>query len=222
MKIIDVPQTGKCGLTVTFPSRNGLIRRAWVVPANPRSPDQTVVRSNLSSVASLWKQISEAQQDAWITAAGQEQSRPTLGQSGPLTGLQLFTKINATLLKLGEAVVSDPPAKPQFPQLPVTALEITNTAGTIALKLACSDDLELNTVVYGAPPQSAGTRRPITWRWLGICPTVSGGYSTITTLYSDEYGVPAVGSRIFVRVREHVDGWAGPEQIFQATVPAAA
>ena len=34
--------------------------------------------------------------------------------------------------------------------------------------------------------------------------------------------LPPVRSRIFVRVREHVHGWAGPEQIFQATVPTAA
>ena len=34
--------------------------------------------------------------------------------------------------------------------------------------------------------------------------------------------LPPVGSRIFMGVREHVDGWAGPEQIFQATVPTAA
>jgi hypothetical protein len=221
MKIIDVPQTGKCGLTVTFPSRNGLIRRQWVVPSNPRTAAQLTVRSRLGSIAALWRQITEAQQDAWIAAAAQEQSRPTLGQSGPLTGMQLFTKLNANLQLIGEAVVSDCPAKAQFAALPVTALTITNTAGTIALKLACSDDLELGTVVFGTAPQSPGTRRPISWRFLGVCPVVSGGFSTITTLYTDEFGTPAVGSRIFTRVHQIVDGWATVPQVFGATVPTA-
>ena len=222
MKIIDVPQTGKLGLTVSYPSRNGLIRRQWVVPANPQTGDQLVVRGNLTNAAALWRQISEAQQDAWIAAAAQEQSKPTLGQSGPLTGLQLFTKINTNLLKLGEAVVSDPPAKPQWPQMPVTGLTITNTAGTIALKLACSDDLELHTVVFGSAPQSNGTRRPISLRWLGECPVVSGGFSDITTLYTAKYGVPTVGTRIFARVRMNIDGWPGTEYAYTAVVPAAA
>ena len=89
MKIIDVPQTRKLGLTVTYPSRNGLIRRSWVVPANPRTADQRTARSRLSSAAAADDSLTEAQQDAWIAAAAQEQSKPTLGQSGPLTGLQL-------------------------------------------------------------------------------------------------------------------------------------
>ena len=69
MKIIDVPQTGKLGLTVTYPSRNGLIRRAWVVPANPQTADQLVVRSRLASQAQAYDALTEAQQDAWIAAA---------------------------------------------------------------------------------------------------------------------------------------------------------
>src|SRR5512139_3273232 len=97
MKIIDVPQTGKLGLTVTYPSRSGLIRRSWVVPANPRSADQLVQRGYLASIASAYDSLSEDEQDAWIAAAAQEQSKATLGQSGPLTGLQLFVKLNSNL-----------------------------------------------------------------------------------------------------------------------------
>ena len=37
MRIKDIPQTGKLGLTVTFPGRNGLIRRTAATPRNPRS-----------------------------------------------------------------------------------------------------------------------------------------------------------------------------------------
>ena len=71
MKIIDVPQTRKLGLTVTYPSRNGLIRRSWVVPANPRTADQLTARSRLSSAAAADDSLTEAQQDAWIAAAAQ-------------------------------------------------------------------------------------------------------------------------------------------------------
>ena len=51
MKIQDIPQTGKLGLTVTWPGRNGLIRRILVTPANPRTDKQLVVRDLLSQQA---------------------------------------------------------------------------------------------------------------------------------------------------------------------------
>jgi hypothetical protein len=51
MKIQDIPQTGKMGLTVTWPGGNGLIRRILVTPANPRTDRQLEVRDLLSQQA---------------------------------------------------------------------------------------------------------------------------------------------------------------------------
>jgi hypothetical protein len=51
MKIIDVPSTGKQGLNVTYQSRYGLVRRAKVVPRNPKTPDQMIARQNLRACA---------------------------------------------------------------------------------------------------------------------------------------------------------------------------
>ena len=126
MKIIDVPQTGKLGLTVTYPGRSGLIRRSWVVPANPRTGDQLLVRTRLAQYAAGYDALTEAQQDAWITAAAQYQTKPSLGQSGPMTGLQLFVRINTNLAAVGEPAVATPPDRPQFDTNVATALELTN------------------------------------------------------------------------------------------------
>ena len=62
MKIKDVPQTGKLGLTVTWPGRNGLIRRSLVTPRNPRTAKQQVVRQNLATQAAAYDQLTDAQQ----------------------------------------------------------------------------------------------------------------------------------------------------------------
>ena len=97
MKIQDIPQTGKLGLTVTWPGRNGLIRRTLVTPANPRTDRQLEVRDLLSQQARRFDVLTDAQQDAWNVAAAGYQSTPTLGQSGPLTGLQLFIRVNCKL-----------------------------------------------------------------------------------------------------------------------------
>ncbi len=59
MIIKDVPQTGKLGLTVTWPGRNGLIRRTLVTPANPRSDSQLVIRDSLAQQARRFDTLTE-------------------------------------------------------------------------------------------------------------------------------------------------------------------
>ena len=52
-------------------------------------------------------------------------STPTLRQSGPLTGLQLFLRVNCKLGLLGQTLVNVAPEAPQFPTLAPQNLVIT-------------------------------------------------------------------------------------------------
>ncbi len=198
MKIIDVPQSGKCGLIVAYQGRYGLIRRAWTVPANPNTLAQQTVRANLQAMAQGYDALTEAQQNAWIAAAAQVQSKGSLGQGGPLTGLQLYTKINCAKLAIGGTTVQVPPAVPTIPVLPIAALEITNTAGTIALALTTTASPPDGTMLWGCPPQKSGTRRMATFKLLGTLGSPVANKITITTAYTSVYGVPTVGTRVFV------------------------
>lgn len=222
MKILDVPQTGKLGLTVTFPSRNGLIRRAKVTPANPRTFSQLAVRSAFTASASAYDALTTAQQDAWSTAAANYQSRPTLGQSGPLTGFQLFQKLNAILRQMGQDPITEPSLRPQFAANVPQNLTITNTGGLIALKLTCPTTPGTNTVVRASAPQRSGVRRLPSLRILGMCPTPAQGSADITSLYTVKFGQPQPGQRIFVTVNQMTDGWQSAETSFSALVPASA
>ena len=76
MKIKDVPQVGKLGLTVTYPVRYGLVRRSLVTPRNPQNGAQQVIRQNLATQAAAYDQLTEAQQEAWIAAGAQLKSKP--------------------------------------------------------------------------------------------------------------------------------------------------
>ena len=221
MKIIDVPQTGKLGLTVTYPSRNGLIRRSWVVPANPQTADQLVVRSRLATQAQAYDALTEAQQDAWIAAAAQEQSRPTLGQSGPLTGLQLYVKLNANLALVGEPTLSTPAPKPAFDPNVCTGLELTNVAGVVALKMTCTGSSDAFNILRAAAPQKTGTRRPLSLRVLGELPEIVAGKADFTALYTAKFGAPVAGDRIFVQSTQMQDGWQSVPASFTGVVPAA-
>jgi len=222
MKIKDVPQVGKLGLTVTWPGRYGLIRRALVTPRNPRTGAQQVIRQNLATQAAAYDQLTDAEQEAWIATAAQIQSKPTLGQSGALTGLQLFTKVNCALLAIGGTPVTAPPAQPQLQILPIDGLEITNAAGVITLRLHTTDSPPDGTMLRGCAPQKSGSRRGESYRLLGTLDSPVSNYVTITTPYTSRFGVPAVGSRVFVSVNANVNGYEGIPQVFSARVPAAA
>src|ERR1035441_2219823 len=129
MKILDIPQSGKRGLYVSQGGRYGQISRAFVVPANPRTASQLDVRRAFGSAAARWRTLTQDQRNAWRAAAKTKNTVPRLGQSGPLTGSQLFTKINCTLAALGASQGDAPPSFPQFLQNPVGALSLPNVGG---------------------------------------------------------------------------------------------
>ena len=221
MKVTDVPQTGKLGLTVTFPGRNGLIRRMKVTPRNPRTSAQQVIRQNLATQAAAYDQLSDVEQAAWIAAAAQIQSKPSLGQRGPLTGLQLFTKVNCALLAIGAETVTAPPAKTLLSPLPIDGLEVTNTAGAIAIKLHTTAPPPDGTMLRACAPQNSGCRRGLGYRLLGTLGSPVSNYVNITSAYTGRFGAPAVGKRVFVSVNANVDGYEGIPLVFSARVPAA-
>jgi hypothetical protein len=222
MKIQDIPQTGKLGLTVTWQGRNGLIRRTLVTPSNPRTSEQLVVRGLLAQQARRFDGLTDAQQDAWNTAADGYQSTPSLGQSGPLTGLQLFVRINCKLGLLGQDPVDVPPVSPQFTALAPQNLVITNAGGVVALKLTCPTSPGQNTVLRASPPQNSAVRACRNYRIVGMCPTPAAGSADITSLYVAAFGTVPAGKRIFVRASTMVNGFESLPREFQARVPASA
>jgi hypothetical protein len=222
MKIKDVPQVGKLGLTVTWQGRNGLLRRTLVTPRNPRTAAQQTVRQNLATQAAAYDQLTDVEQQAWVATAAQMQSRPTLGQSGPLTGLQLFTKVNCAILAIDGTPVSAPPAKPLIDPLPIDALEVTNVAGAITIRLHAPSAPPDGTMLRACAAMNSGARRGGDYRLLGTLGSPVSNYINITTPYTSHFGVPAVGSRVFVSVNANVNGYEGIPLVFSARVPAAA
>jgi hypothetical protein len=221
MKIQDIPQVGALGVTVTWKGRTGQLRRWRTIPRNPQTPAQQVIRNYLATQSAAYDQLTDAEQEAWIATAAQVQSRATLGQSGPLTGQQLFTKVNCALLAIGSAPVTVPPAKPLLSPLPIDALAITNTAGVIAIKLHTTDSPPDGTMLRACPPQKSGCRHGASYRLLGTLGSPQGGYVTITSDYTTRFGVPAVGTRVFVSVNANISGYEGIPLTFSARVPAA-
>jgi hypothetical protein len=221
MKILDIPQSGKRGLYVSQNSRYGQISRILVIPSNPRTEAQMDVRRALGSVTARWRTLTQEQRNAWTTTAKTKNSVPRLGQSGPLTGSQLFTKINCSLATLGAEQVDAPPSFPQFPDNPVGTLVITNAGGVITLRLGCPSQPGNNTTVRASAPCSQGIANSRDYRVLGVLPAPAQGSCDITNLYRARYGSPPVGTKVFVQVNQNINGWEDVPVETSAIVPAA-
>jgi hypothetical protein len=220
-KRICDPTSGKIGSQVYGIGRNGQFVRTRVVPANPNTTHQQTVRGNFTLASQGWDALTQEQQLAWIAAANNYQTRKVLGMSGPMTGNQLFVRINANLLEVGAAQVDVPPATPQIPAVAPANLVISNTAGVIAVRLTCPTDPGENCVVRGSAPVKNGVHVNPGTVTLGLCPAPAQGSSNITGLYTARYGVPTVGTKLFVEVYNTVNGFDGPRSTFSAVVPAA-
>ena len=219
MRILDISQSGKLGTTVSVGTRYGQIRRRHAVPRKAASPAQIHTRETFGRVRSLWRTITDEQRATWMIPAQDVHSEPCLGQSGRLSGYLLFMKINSILAYQGLPPVVTPTERPTFGVNPVRELVITNVGGVIDLKLSVPSAPAADILVLGTYPRSPGVTFAKHFAILGRLPAPEAGYSTITTLYVDRYGVPPAGTRVFVRTRQMLNGWEDFPSQTTAIVP---
>jgi hypothetical protein len=62
-------------------------------------------------------------------------------------------------------------------------------------------------MLWASPPCNAGKRRNWDYRVLGLLQTPVEGANNFRRLYVKRFGVPPVGKRVFVRVRQQTNGW---------------
>jgi hypothetical protein len=109
-------RSGRCGDWVYYLlPNNKQCRRRWVRPKDPHTPNQLQVRARLGTVShSYGAVLTEEARDACIAAGAKRQSRPRLGQSGPLTGQQYA--VHKAYAKKAAAKVQSTKIPAQVPQ----------------------------------------------------------------------------------------------------------
>ena len=220
MKILDIPQSGKWGNSVSVRTRYGQSRRPLVIPKDPKTPAQLRSRATLGHVAPRWRGLTDEQRSAWTGGGRKVRSRPRLGQSGPLTGCQFYTMLNCNLASIGLQQVVLPTERPHFGANPVGQLVVTNAGGDIDLRLPVRGIPTPYIIVLGTAPCSAGISFATHFVILGLLPAPKAGFSSIRKLYVDRFGVPPEEKRIFIRTRQQIDGWEDLPKQTTAIVPA--
>jgi hypothetical protein len=206
---------------VSVRTRYGLVRRRYAIPTDRRSPAQLLRRSAFARVVATWRTLADAQRASWTPATQGVHSRSRLGKSYRLTGYLLFIKVNLTLVYQGLALVVTPPDRVTFPVNGVGPLVATNTGGVVDLKLSVPSTPAATVQVLATHPRSAGVSFAKHFTILCVLPAAEAGYSNILDLFVARYGQPRPGTRIFIRTRQVLNGWADAPKETTVIVPKA-
>ena len=193
------PTVGSIGRQTYLLGRNGQVVRTRSVPSNPKSTQQVLARNALKTASRMWDGLSEAQRITWREAANNIQTRKRLGMSGPMTGNQLFVKINCALAEIGAEMISayvDPSSAD--PQLP-TALVITAVSHAAVLKLTAASAPVDGSMLWAAAPTKPGVNRAPQMVCLGTLSSPMSNAIDITTPYVARFGLPVAGQRTLRR-----------------------
>ena len=220
MKTLDIPKSGKCGLTVFYKSPFGSCQRMLVSPKNTRTPAREHMRGSFGGFARGWGGVlTEEQRLAWNVAGPKVQSKTRLG-SGPLSGQQLFQGLNSARARIGKKeLLLVPPAPVVFEPNPVGQMIIRNGEHGVRLLLKVSGPVTEDIMVFGQAPCSAGRMKRRNVAYMGLLPVPQDGMSDITEIYVARYGEPRAGEKVFIVTRQQKDGWEGYDQVTNEIVP---
>ena len=222
MKKLPVPQSGRKGDVVYLNTRYGQVVRQYVRPRDPRTPHQLDHRDNFAAVCRRWRTLSAENHSAWRGAAARNYFVTETGRQVQLNGYTFFVRVNLRRADLGLPEFDLPPDQPDFGPNPVDELVATNTEGKITIRLRVSGPQAQYTLVEGPAPVRTGVRCVQHFPFLGFLPTPIDGWSDITELHVSRYGLPKVGTAIWIRTCQHIDGWIDVPKVLRARVLAPA
>lgn len=192
---------GKLGGQVFSKNRAGAYVRTKVTPVNPRTTFQQVSRSILGTLSTGWSALTDAQRASFNLAVEDWQKTDIFGDLKKPTGKNLYTGLNKNLAQSGQSLVTDAPAKTEFPSLvgvsagidPVTReFKIVNLPALTAGKYQ----------VMITPPLTAGTNFVKNkLRVIGYADSLLAVNTLVNAEYSSRFGVYTPASNIHFSVR---------------------
>jgi hypothetical protein len=181
---------GKIGGHVASKNRGGAYLRTKVTPSNPNTEAQSAVRSILSSLSAGWSQLTDIQRASWNGAVSDYQSTDIFGDIKKPSGFNLYMKLNATLLSIGAAVLSEAPAKEELGDAYLTAAAIDITGATITVTLAGAKPAGASFRYYATPSMSAGISNAKNRFRIIANSTAALSGAALYTAYIAKFGVP--------------------------------
>lgn len=149
---------GTMGCTVATHSRYSSFFRNRVMPVNPKTPAQTLVRDLMTSLSQNWKGLSNAQQQAWSQLANTGPRRNIQGKQIMLTGHAFYLHLNLFRNQVDLARIDvAPPAIETPPSFTDVTNVINGTGAILTINPTVIDRTATNFItVWATPPISPG------------------------------------------------------------------
>lgn len=199
---------GAVGGTIFSRNRGGAYARKNTAPTNPQTAGQTTARASLANVSGEWRNLTSGEKNAWNNAAPNFPYTNAVGDVQTYSGQQLFLKLNNMIKTLDPtaAILTSPPAPSSLTTIDQATVTLTNVAGVLTFDGTINTTTVLpagqELLVYASAPKSAGVTAPSSAgqykTMLAQVPGVGGTFD-IQPAYEAAWGVPAVGSVIFVK-----------------------
>jgi hypothetical protein len=147
---------GKLNGNVASRNRAGAYLRTKVTPVNPQTSAQSSVRNRLAGLSQGWSSLTAAQRDAWNSVVSDFAKTDIFGDLKNPSGFNLFCKLNANLLNVGESQISTPPMVESV--FALDELSIEAESGTQSLTVTFSGAIPATdkVIVFATPPLSCG------------------------------------------------------------------
>lgn len=107
--------SGRQGSTVATHSRFSSFFRNRVMPVNPRTPAQTLVRDAMTAITQNWKSLTDTQREAWTQLAQLVPLRNSQGVPIILTGHLYYVRFNLTRRSVSLARLDTAPPNVEQP-----------------------------------------------------------------------------------------------------------
>jgi hypothetical protein len=132
----------------------------------------------------------------------------SLGQSYDLNGFGAYCSVNNNKLDAGDAAVADAPAIVTPADLLTATITLTAAAFSVAYTatpLAAANRL----FIRCSPQRSAGRKFEGDYRLIAVTAAAAASPSNILTAYTAKFGVPVVGTRVFLSLQTYQAGFFG-------------
>jgi hypothetical protein len=193
---------GKLNGSVFSRNTYGAYMRQKVSPIQPRTARQQQVRQSLAAIASSWRDLTQTQRDGWNALAQQVTRINVFGDNVPLSGFNLYGRLNRNVVEAGGTLISDAPdiVIPDAPTL--GAMTFDSGAGTFSIAFAPAP-VPANTayIINASTDLSAGISfaggklRQIA----RIAPAGTSPFAAYTA-WSNKFGTATPGKKVFVEI----------------------
>jgi len=162
----------------------------------------------MTTNAAAWRGLTAAQRYGWATLGLQISRTDALGQTYTLNGFMAFCSVNNNKLDAGDAAITD--ATTLVTPVDLVSATVTLTAAAFSVAYTTTPlAAGVRLFAWVSPQKSAGVNFNGDYRLLTVSAAAAASPLVLTTLYTARFGVPVVGSKIFMSFQTYQGGFKG-------------